>query len=91
MCDKCQETMQPVTKKTDFVGTLAQLEVKLDACHSITGCILEYLPGSTENSTTAFYFNEIGNLASALDDILDLCRGDVKRAYERLEQGANHE
>ena len=91
MCNKCQETMQSVTKKPDFVSTLEQLEVRLDACHSITGCILEYLPGSTENSTTAFYLNEIGNLASALDDILDLCRGDVKRAYERLEQGANHE
>ena len=91
MRDKCQETMQSVTKKPDFVSTLEQLEVRLDACHSITGCILEYLPGSTENSTTAFYLNEIGNLASALDDILDLCCGDVKRAYERLEQGANHE
>lgn len=90
MCNKCQETMQPVTKKPDFVGTLAQLEVRLDACRSITGCILEYLPASTENSTTAFYVNEIGNLASALGDVLDLCREDVKRAYEKLGQGENH-
>ena len=87
MCNKCQEIMQPVTKKPDFVGTLAQIEVRLDACHSITGCILEYLPASTEDSTTAFYFNEIGNLATALDDILDLCRKDVKQAYEQLEAG----
>ena len=87
MCNKCQETMQSVTKKPDFVSTLAQIEVRLDACHSITGCILEYLPTTTENSTTAFYVNEIGNLAVALNDILDLCREDVKCAYEQLGQG----
>lgn len=87
MCDKCQETMQSATKKPDLVSTLAQIEVRLDACRSITGCILEYLPPSTENSTTAFYINEIGNLATALDDVLDLCRENVKHAYDLMDQG----
>lgn len=91
MCNKCQETMQSVTKEPSIVGTLASIEIRLDACRSITGCILEYLPTSNEDSETAFCINEIGNLASALGDVLDLCREDVKRAYEKLGQGADHE
>lgn len=89
MCNKCQETMQSVTKKPDFVRALASLEIRLDACRSITGCILEYLPTSDKGDcSTAFYINEIGNLATALSDVLDLCREDVKQAYEQLEQRA---
>jgi len=91
MCNKCQETMQPVTKKPDLVSTLAQIEVRLDACRSITGCILEYLPASDQNPSMAFYINEIGNLATALGDVLDLCRENVKHTYDLLGQGANHE
>mgnify|MGYP001765715591 CR=1 FL=1 len=91
MCNKCQETMQSVTKKPSIVGTLASIEIRIDACRSITGCILEYLPTSNADRSAEFYFNEIGNLASALGDLLDLCREDVKRAHEKLEQGANHE
>lgn len=91
MCNKYQENMQSVKKEPSIVGTLASIEIRLDACRSITGCILEYLPASDKNHNTEFYINEIGNLATALGDVLDLCRKDVKRAYEQLEQGANHE
>lgn len=91
MCNKCQETMQSITKEQSIVGTLASIEIRIDACRSITGCILEYMPTSNADRTTEFYFNEIGNLASALGDVLDLCREDVKRAYEKLGQGENHE
>lgn len=92
MCNKCQETMQSVTKKLDFASTLAQIEVRLDACRSITGCILDYLPSSREDrSIIASHIDEIGNLATALSDVLDLCRGNVKHAYDLLDQGAKHE
>ena len=91
MCNKCQETMQSVTKKPDLSSTLAQIESRLDSCHSITGCILEYLPSSREHRGIVSNIDEIGNLAAALEDILDLCREDVKRAYDLLNQGAEHE
>lgn len=91
MCNKCQETMQSVTKKPDLASTLAQIESRLDSCHSITGCILEYLPSSREHRGIVSNIDEIGNLAAALGDVLDLCREDVKRVYEQPEQGANHE
>ncbi|MBV6447866.1 hypothetical protein [Nitrosomonas sp.] len=91
MCNKCQETMQSVTKKPDLASTLAQIEVRLDACRSITGCILEYLPSSCDDRGIAFNIDEIGNLATALGDVLDLCRENVKHTYDLLGQGANHE
>ena len=91
MCNKCQETMQSVTIKPDLASTLAQIESRLDSCHSITGCILEYLPASREHRGIVTHIDEIGNLAAALEDILDLCREDVKRVYGQLEQGANYE
>lgn len=86
MCAKCQENTQPAKKEVPFIGALADIEVRIDACRSVTGCILEYLPPTSEDSGIAFHINEIGNLATALADILDLCRADVKRAYEQLEQ-----
>lgn len=91
MCNKCQETMQSVAKKPDFASTLAQIEVRLDACQSITGCILDYLPSSREDCVIVSHIDEIGNLATALSDVLDLCRGNVKHAYDLLDQGAKHE
>lgn len=91
MCNKCQETMQPVTKKPDFASTLAQIESRLDSCHSITGCILDYLPSLREHRGIVSHIDEIGNLATALSDVLDLCRDNVKHAYDLLGQGANHE
>lgn len=91
MCDKCQETMQSATKKPDLANTLAQIEVRLDACSSITGCILDCLPPSYKDRSIVTHIDEVGNLAIALGDILDLCRENVKHAYDLLNQGANHE
>jgi len=91
MCDKCQETMRSTTKKQNLATTLAQIEIRLDACSSITSCILDCLPASHKDRSIVTHIDEIGNLAIALGDILDLCRENVKRAYERLEQGENHE
>lgn len=91
MCNKCQETMQSVTKKPDFALTLSRIEIRLDACSSITRCILDCLPPSCKDRGIVTHIDEIGNLATALDDILHLCREDVKHAYDLLDQGANHE
>ncbi len=91
MRNKGQEAMQSVTKEPSVVDALASIEIRIDACRSITGCILEYMPTSNTDRTAEFYFNEIGNLASALGDVLDLCREDIKLAYDLLDQGANHE
>ncbi len=91
MYTKCQENMQSVTIKPDLASTLAQIEVRLDACQSITGCILDYLPSSCEDRVIVSHIDEIGNLATALSDVLDLCRDNVKHAYDLLGQGANHE
>lgn len=33
-----------------------------------------------------YYVTEAGNLVAAMADIIDLCREDVKRAYEQLKQ-----
>jgi hypothetical protein len=91
MCNKCQETIQSVIKKQDLVRKLAQIEIRLDACRSITGCILDYMPLSCEDRGIVSPIDEIGNLATALGDVLDLCRENVKHAYDLLDQGAKHE
>lgn len=86
MCDKCQdqqaETPQQIEAMTP--AALCDIEMRLDSLRSIASCVLESLPLPSEGMDMTYYVNEASNLVAAMADILDLCREDVKRAYEQI-------
>lgn len=85
MCTDCQ-TKQAVGNKPPLVGALSDIEVRLDSLRSIASCTLESLPLPGQGVDMNYYVTEAGNLVAAMADIIDLCREDVKRAYEQLKQ-----
>lgn len=85
MCTECENNAKQEDKKRPMVGALADIEIRLESCRSLTSCILESLPMPGQGVDLSFYVNEAGNLTAALSDIIDLCREDVKRAYQQLE------
>ena len=86
----CTETKAPA-EPMPCNEVLAGIEVRLDACRTLASLILESLPCPAEGRDMAYYVNEASNITVALADVIDMCREDIKRAYEQLEQGANHE
>ena len=90
MCHKCEENKAAPVKPISVPGALYDIESRVDACITIVGCILELIPATNQGIDLTSRVIDVSNLAAALDDILGLCREDVKRTFEELGQRGNH-
>lgn len=81
----CQCTPTPVPGKTSIQPPAAwyDLSGRVSAARAVASCALDSLPNGLQGIALE-RANHLGNLVSALQDLLDLCEQDVSRLESQL-------
>lgn len=65
-------------------GAWYDLSGRLDAARAVAGCALDYLPVGDRAGPIRPQINHLGNLISAINDLLDMCITDANRIETEL-------